>query len=176
MVVQMPRGEPFSVPDPLADEWDDMVRENRRLQAKNDPLESEKLAVSGPRKGRLPRRAAGTIDTYVPYGPITLNDIMVAAGKTHELGGERIKRELPEDREQLWTANGLFTPYQGEVTSGAPTPVTGPYDAVIHTHPSNWAEAWPGKGDYGKKVPVYGLAGSRAWVIPPGSDDFYWLK
>jgi hypothetical protein len=34
----MPRGEPRSVPDPLADAWDEMVRQNNRLQAKNDPL------------------------------------------------------------------------------------------------------------------------------------------
>jgi hypothetical protein len=32
----LPSG-PFSVPDPLADAWDDMVRRNRRLQAGNDP-------------------------------------------------------------------------------------------------------------------------------------------
>jgi hypothetical protein len=31
-------GEPFSVPDPLAGDWDDMVRRNRLLQAQNDPL------------------------------------------------------------------------------------------------------------------------------------------
>lgn len=30
--------EPFSVPDPLADAWDDMVRRNRLLQARNDPF------------------------------------------------------------------------------------------------------------------------------------------
>jgi len=31
-------GEPFSVPDPLGEAWDDMVRRNRLLQAQNDPL------------------------------------------------------------------------------------------------------------------------------------------
>ena len=31
-------GEPFSVPDPLGEAWDDMAQRNRRLQAQNDPL------------------------------------------------------------------------------------------------------------------------------------------
>ena len=31
------RSAPFSVPDPLGDAWDDMVRRNRILQARNDP-------------------------------------------------------------------------------------------------------------------------------------------
>jgi hypothetical protein len=33
----MPQCEPFSVPDDLADGWDDMVRRNRLIQALNDP-------------------------------------------------------------------------------------------------------------------------------------------
>jgi len=31
-------GEPFSVPDPLGEAWDDMARRNRLRQAQNDPL------------------------------------------------------------------------------------------------------------------------------------------
>jgi hypothetical protein len=42
--------EPFSVPDPLGDAWDEMVRENQALQAKNDPLA---LAGERPRQLRL---------------------------------------------------------------------------------------------------------------------------
>lgn len=34
----MPRGEPFSVPDPLGEAWDRAAALNRRLQAQKDPL------------------------------------------------------------------------------------------------------------------------------------------
>lgn len=46
----MPDGQPFSVPDPLADAWDDMVRRNDLLQMQNDPLgirSSQPLQASG---------------------------------------------------------------------------------------------------------------------------------
>jgi muramidase (phage lysozyme) len=57
-MAQMPRGEPFSVPDPLAGAWDAMVRLNRRLQAKNDPLGGHPAP---------PPLAAGTKQ---PYGDV----------------------------------------------------------------------------------------------------------
>lgn len=133
-------------------------------------------AASAPRRRRLPERAAGTIDTYVPYAPITLNDIVVAGAKAHEFGGEKVREQMPDLQEQRWIGHGLFTDYQGKIPSGVSAPVAGPYDAIIHNHPSNWAKPQPGPGDYGHKVPVYGIVGSRAWIVPPGSDKFYWLK
>jgi hypothetical protein len=172
-MAQMSRGEPFSVPDPLADAWDEMVRVNRRLQAKNDPL--AEVAVTASPKA-LPQRAAGSIDTNLSYGPVTLDQIIVAGAKTHALGDEKVRGELPEPQEQRWIAHGLFTDYQGKIPSGTAASVAGPFDAIIHTHPSNWSQPWPGEGDYGHTKPVYGIVGSRVWVVPPGSRSFYWLK
>jgi hypothetical protein len=43
--------EPFSVPEPLADEWDDMIRRNRQLQAKNDPTFDDGRAPEAPEDG-----------------------------------------------------------------------------------------------------------------------------
>lgn len=147
----------------------------QRLRAAQVRGEEPTVEVTAPRKGGHPTVAAGTIDTNVPYGPITLDQILVAGAKTGELGGEKIRRHLPADREQLWTARGLFTDYEGKITSAKKAKVAGGYDAVIHSHP-DWSEEWPGPGDYGKDKPVYGIAGSRVWVIPPGSDKYYWLK
>jgi hypothetical protein len=41
--------EPFSVPDDLADEWDDMVQRNQALQAANEPLDAsaDDVAANG---------------------------------------------------------------------------------------------------------------------------------
>src|SRR6185437_7255109 len=47
-------GEPFSVPDPLAGDWDDMVRRNRLLQAQNDPLSFEDADAMQPAPDPLP--------------------------------------------------------------------------------------------------------------------------
>jgi len=52
------------VPDPLGGAWDEMVRVNRRLQAKNDPLQLALMEPVGPRSGSA-RPAAGT------SGPLT---------------------------------------------------------------------------------------------------------
>ena len=41
--------------------------------------------------------------------------------------------------------------------------------AFIHTHPSRWAEAAPGPGDWGHEMPVFGIHPDRIWVIYPGA-------
>jgi hypothetical protein len=46
MPIGLPAG-PWSVPDPLGDAWDEMVRRNRRLQAKNDPMGAGAVDVGG---------------------------------------------------------------------------------------------------------------------------------
>jgi hypothetical protein len=52
-MAQMPRSQPFSVPDPLAEAWDAMVRLNRRLQAQNDPLTPEPARSPGEASSQL---------------------------------------------------------------------------------------------------------------------------
>jgi hypothetical protein len=50
-MAQTPRDGPFSVPDPLAEAWDEMVRKNRLLQATNDPFAPSGLGRAQPPMG-----------------------------------------------------------------------------------------------------------------------------
>lgn len=70
-------GEPLSVPDPLADAWDEAARQNRILQAKNDPLAGRADppgTLVGSRYTRDPRAAAayeagaGELLKLIPVG------------------------------------------------------------------------------------------------------------
>lgn len=83
---------------------------------------------------------------------------------------------LSYPQEQLWALYGpadiaylgINGRSKGSVGENRGTPPRPGYQAIIHTHPS-WAEYGPGPKDFGKGVPLYGIAPDGVWVIRPGA-------
>jgi hypothetical protein len=111
----------------------------------------------------------------LPADPKLYDEIVILGAKDHSLAGIPINFNIPFPKEQLWIAYSAFDfEYLGihgtavgniGQNSGHARPG---YTAIIHTHPT-WADPKPGSGDFGQKVPVYGITPNGVWVIKPGA-------
>jgi RHS repeat-associated protein len=135
---------------------------------------------SGNRSGGLAQPEPEPMDPMdeivVTPTPSEIDDIVVTAARSRSINGVRIDFNLRYPQEQIWVLyppsnfvylgiNGIA---KGNVGENRATPPRPGYVAIIHTHPS-WADHRPGPGDFGHRVPVYGITPNGAWVIRPGA-------
>jgi hypothetical protein len=117
-------GEPFSVPDPLADDWDDMVRRNRLLQAQNDPLSFGEADDAGP-----PDPVADALnDASLSYADwLALRAQQLAGDTTTPNGGAQLFASTPAGVAAAAGARGPLTgrPGTAAMVAGALNTIAG---------------------------------------------------
>jgi hypothetical protein len=111
-MAQMPRGEPFSVPDPLAKAWDAAARLNRQLQAKNDPL-------AGIESRARPPSVAPGLDAEL-FRAEGVERLAGGSGNDHSATGPSVPRQIDPSRTDVFRRgpDGKLHPITGWHTTG----------------------------------------------------------
>lgn len=105
-----------------------------------------------------------------------MDRLVYAAWRAGHINGVRFDFFLEEPKEQGWA---LYAPGEfvylgvrgertGETNTASFAPPRPGYIAIIHTHPT-WAFGYPGEGDYGHNVPIYGVHSTGVFVVRVGA-------
>ncbi len=150
----------------------------------SSPLTSEEVQAVKDYIKKNGSGADGITITRIEFGAsiAQINQMVISAYLSGEINGSKLNWNLKDPKEQAWKIIGYIfldpisqknhtVENTGENLFFFPN---GKADAYAHTHP-DWAGTFPGPGDFGYNVPLYGLTPAGVWVIYPGLSRCTWL-